>query len=136
MTVLISGGCIRLYKDDHETPGPQWHINSGHSTIGLIDTSAPPTIDASGFLVVNFLDVGPRSVVSMTAASDESLTARGIFAGCSGGGSNCRIRFYKNGINGADGVPLNLNNAVHWDRVSGDLCNLWITFVHEVDDLT
>lgn len=122
MTTLVSAGCIRLYAT-----GPQWHIDDEHSTFGLIDTSTQPTIDSAGYLVVNLLDVGLRKVGSMTAASDETLTGLGIFAGCSNGGPICRIRFYKVGV----GI-LDLNNPSHWALIDGAYSNLWLTLIHEI----
>lgn len=123
MTTLISGACIRLYST-----GPEWHINDGHHTIGLIDTSTQPTIDASGFLVFNLLgDSAERAVVAMTAACDETLTARGVSAGCSNGGPLVRIRFYADGIG-----PLDLTNPDHWAILAGAYCNIWFTAVHDL----
>lgn len=122
MTTLVSAGCIRLYST-----GPQWHIDDQHSTFGLIDTSTQPTIDSSGFLQIDLLDVGPRTVGSMTAASDETLTGLGVFAGCSNGGPLVRMKFYKIGV----GI-LDLNNSSHWAMVDGQFSNLWLTLVHEI----
>jgi hypothetical protein len=137
MTTLISGGCVRLYtgfdpeNPEIPVPQPEWHINEAHHTIGVIDTTAAPEIDAGGYLVVTLIgDDSTRAVVSMTAASDETLTARGITAGCSNGGPICRIRFYKDGV----GV-LDLNNPVHWAYVAGTYSNLWLTLVHDVFEL-
>jgi hypothetical protein len=127
MTALISGGCMRLYST-----GPEWHVNAEHSTIGLIDGTVQPTIDASGFLAFNLVYGGlPNSnpVVSMTAASDETLTALGISAGCSNGGPLCRIRLYKIGVG-----ALDLNDPAHWAHVDGAYANLWITLVHDVPE--
>ena len=122
MTAIISGGCIRLYST-----GPEWHINPEHSTIGLLDHSEQPTIDDSGYLVVKFTgDPTLRAVVSMTAASDETLTSLGISAGCSNGGPICRMRFYKAGV----GV-LDLRNPAHWAYVDGAYNNIWLTAIHE-----
>lgn len=134
MTTLISGSCIRLYPADHATtPGPRWHINDQHATVGLIDTSEQPTIDAQGYLVVKFLNIGPRAVVSMSGNPDEALTGLGISAGCSNGGPYARIRLVKRGLDGQP-APLDLNSAVHWSRVAGQHNNLWPLFVHHVPD--
>jgi len=133
MTTLISGSCIRLYPADHATPGPRWHINSQHATVGLIDTSEQPKIDAQGYLVVKFLAIGPRAVVSMAGNPDEALTELGITAGCSNGGTLVRIRLVKRGLDGQP-APLDLTNAVHYSRVAGEHNNLWPLFVHEVPD--
>lgn len=130
MTALVSGGCIRLYPANHATPGPRWHIDEGHNTIGVIDTSTQTTIDSSGFLTFNLLgDPTERAVVSMTAASDETLTARGVSAGCSNGGPIVRIRFYADGTG-----PLDLGDPDHWAIIAGLYCNLWFTAVHDVPE--
>jgi len=126
VTTLVSGACIRLYST-----GPEYHIDPEHSTIGLIDTSTPPTIDSSGYLEIKLInsetDVPNGPVVAMTAASDETLTGLGIFVGCSNGGEIVRMRFYKIGVG-----PLDLNNPSHWAMVDGPYSNLWLTLVHDV----
>lgn len=133
MTTIISGSCIRLYPANHATPGPRWHINDQHATVGLIDTSEQPTIDSDGYLVVKFLDIGLRTVVSMSGNPDETLTALGISAGCSNGGPYARIRLVKVGLDGQP-APLDLGNAVHWSRAAGPHNNIWPLFVHHVAD--
>lgn len=130
MAALISGACIRFTDD-----GPRWHVNSGHHAIGLIDTSSEPFINSSGWLEFPLKDGGATNgwpVVSMTIASDETLAARGIFGGASSGTSEVRVRFSKAGVNGADTLPLNLSNPVHYERISGDNSNIWITLVHSM----
>lgn len=135
MTVLISGGCIRLYPASHATPGPRWHINPEHSTIGLIDTSTQPTIDSDGWIEIKLInaetDTPNGPVVSMTAAADESLAGLGVTAGCSNGGEIVRIRLVKVGTNGQP-APLDLNDPIHWSRVAGSTNNIWLTLVHDV----
>lgn len=121
MATETIGGCIRFTET-----GPKWHINSSHVTVGF-DTSQDPTIDSTGRLHVVMTDTRP--VVTTTAAADETLTARGIRAGGSGGVSALTIQFWKSGINGADGTPLNLNNATHYDRISDEFANVWLTVV-------
>lgn len=130
LSALVSGGCIRFTAD-----GPRWHVNTAHHTIGLIDTSVQPFINASGWLEFKLTENGqpnPHPIVSMTVASDETLTNAGIFGGASSGTTEVRVRFWKAGVNGADGTHLNLNNPVHYDRISGDTSNVWITLVHDV----
>lgn len=124
MSLLVSGGCLRIYTD-----GPEWYINSGYHANGLIDTSTDPTIDESGFIVVKLLRNTERAVVAMTAAPDETLSARGILAGCSNGGPISRIRMSKVGVG-----ALNLNNQNHLNMVAGPNSNLWLTFVHNLED--
>lgn len=122
-SVLVAGGTIRFTED-----GPRWHINTAHRTVGF-DTSVEPTIDSSGRLHANILD--PHPVITTDAAADESLTANGIRAGISGGVQDVSIQFWKAGVNGADGAKLNLNNEVHYDRISCDLCNVWFTVLQD-----
>jgi len=129
-TTIPSGGCIRLYtayNEDHEPiPDPQWHINAAHQTIGLIDTSVPPTIDSAGYLVVKLTgDPNTRAVVYMDASPDETLVSRDINAGCSNGGPICRIKMRKIGVR-----DLNLNIAADWALASGTYANLWLDLLH------
>lgn len=120
---VIKGGCIRLYAD-----GPKWHVDEDHHTLG-IDPTIDPVIDSSGFLT--FWTESKAPVVAITPTPDETLVARGISVGGSNGSHLVRLRFYKDGVNGADGSPLDLNNPVHYSRVSGDYSNVWVTIVQD-----
>lgn len=127
--VIVSGAVIRFTEE-----GPRWHTNTAHHAIGLIDTSVEPFINASGWLEFPLVENGqpnPHPVVSMTIASDEGLTAVGIFCGASSGTTEVRVRCSKAGVNGADTAPLNLNNEVHWDRMSCPNCNAWVLLTHQ-----
>lgn len=128
--VIVSAAVIRFTDD-----GPRWHINDSHVAIGLIDTSTEPIINASGWLEFNLVDENgdpnPHPVAAMTIASDETLSTAGIFGGASSGTTEVRVRFSKSGVNGADRLPLNLNNEVHYDRISGPNSNVWVTLVHQ-----
>lgn len=129
MGTLISGACIRFTAD-----GPRWHVNSNHAAIGLIDTSNEPFINADGMLEFPLLPASPdhgNVVVSITVAPDETLAARGIIGGGSGGVSSIRVRFSKPSpaVPGAQ-APLNLNLPGHYANVQGDTSNAWITLVH------
>lgn len=115
---VVKGGCIRLYP-----AGPKWHVDTDHHTLG-IDPSIDPVIDSAGLLTFWTEEKAP--VVSIVAAPDESLTARGIDVGGSNGSHLVRLQFYKDGINGSAGTPLDLNNPVHYDRVSGPYVNVWV----------
>lgn len=123
---VILGGCIRLYET-----GPVWHVDTDHHTVG-IDPTVNPTIDGSGLLT--FYTLAKNPIIGCSINPDETLVARGISAGLSNGTHLIRIRFYKDGISGADGAPLDLNNPVHWSRVSGIYSNLWVTLIHNVED--
>lgn len=122
----IFGGCIRLYDT-----GPEWHVDEDHHTVG-IDPTVAPTIDASGFLT--FWTLVKNPIIGCSIQPDETLTARGINAGLSNGTHLIRLRFYKEGISGANGAPLDLNDPIHWSRVTGPYSNLWITLIHNVED--
>jgi hypothetical protein len=115
---VVKGGCIRLYPD-----GPKWHVDTDHHTLG-IDPTIDPVIDASGLLTFWTEEKAP--VVSIVPSPDESLTARGIDVGGSNGSHLVRLQFYKDGTNGSNGTPLDLNNEIHYDRVSGPYVNVWV----------
>jgi len=115
---VVKGGCIRLYAD-----GPRWHVDTDHHTLG-IDPTIDPVIDSSGLLTFWTEEKAP--VVAIVPAPDESLTARGIDVGGSNGSHLVRLQFYKDGTNGSNGTPLDLNNPVHYDRVSGPYVNVWV----------
>jgi hypothetical protein len=114
MDLVHAGGCIRLYDT-----GPEWHINTRHATVGF-DTSTPPTITADGDLYVSLVET--MTVVSAAANVDETLAAKGVWAGISGGVSGCTIRLRKDGIG-----RLDLNEHTHYSAVRGSLSNLWLT---------
>lgn len=120
---VIKGGCIRLYAT-----GPEWHVDSDHHTLG-IDPTIDPVIDSSGLLTFWTEDAAP--VVSISPTPDETLTARGIDVGGSNGSHLVRLQFYKDGINGGNGTPLDLNNPVHYSRVSGQFSNVWVVIVSD-----
>lgn len=131
-TPTIFGGCMRLYPASHATPGPRWHVDEDHHTVG-IDPAVQPQIDAQGFLTFETLVKNP--IISSSVQVDESLAAKSIRAGgVSNGTKLVRIRLFKPALDGSGDVPLDLNNAVHWSRVAGDFCNLWITLFHDVPD--
>lgn len=125
MTAEIFGGCIRLYPRDHPTPGPRWHTDEGHHTVGL-NTSVQPKIDAAGFLTFHTLKKNP--IITGFASADESLTGRGIRAGFSNGTYLVRVALHKEGIAG----PLDLNKPAHYAAAACIYCNLWVGVVHDV----
>lgn len=131
MTAKFLGGCMRLYPADHPTtPGPRWHVDTDHHIEG-IDPTIQPVIDASGFLTFHTLVKNP--IFAGTVQVDESLAERSIRAGGPSNGTHLvRIRLFKAPVDGGEDVPLDLNNPVHWSRVAGPFCNLWITLFHDV----
>lgn len=116
------GVVIRLYDT-----GPAFHLDDDHWESG-IDTSIPPAIDASGFLVIYTKE--KNAVISCEASPDETLVARGITAGCSNGSHLVRFRLVKVGLDGQP-APLDLNEPIHWSRVSGPYSNLWVHITHD-----
>jgi hypothetical protein len=133
-TPTIFGGCMRLYPANHATPGPRWHVDEDHHTVGIDSTPglAPedggPHVDPdSGYIHFNMLTKNP--IIAATVAMDESLTAKGISGGVSNGTFLIRIRLYKVGVG-----PLDLRRADHWALVAGNFCNLWITLLQDVPD--
>jgi hypothetical protein len=124
-TPTIFGGCMRLYPDNHATPGPRWHVDEDHHTVG-IDPDVAPFIDPnSGY--IHFYMLVKNPIIAPTAAMDESLTARGISAGISKGTHLIRTRFYKVGVG-----PLDLRIAAHRAYVTGDYCNVWYSILQNV----
>lgn len=117
------GVVIRLYAT-----GPEFHRDADHWQSG-IDTSIPPSIDSSGFLVIHTTE--KNAVVSCTAHPDETLVARGITAGCSNGSHLVRFLLVKPDSVTAQPVPLDLNNPIHYSRVSGPYSNLWVDIIHD-----
>lgn len=125
MVATFKGGCMRLYAD-----GPKWHVDSDHHIEG-IDPTIDPTIDSSGFL--NFWTIEKHPIFSGTVQVDESLAGRSIRAGGPSNGTHLvRIQLMKADPAGGMDIPLDLNNPVHWSRVAGPTCNLWITLWHDV----
>lgn len=110
---VIRGGCVRFGDD-----GPYLHTNSAHSSVGLVpDTLA---ITSDGLLHVD-LDTS-LPVISTGAWPDETLTARGVTAGISGGVTALNVKFYLVGHG-----PLYLDLPAHYDKVKGSSSNVWLT---------
>lgn len=128
--LIVSGAVVRFTE-----AGPRWHINDAHHAVGLIDTSTEPFINSDGFLEFNLLPAADGThypVVSMALSPDETMAARGLMAGGSGGVSSVRVRISKPSIVEVGAwSPLNLNLPAHYDRVEGANSNLWITLVHD-----
>lgn len=133
MAAKYLGGCMRLYPADHATPGPRWHVDTDHHIEG-IDPTVQPVIDASGF--ITFWTLVKNPILSGSVQVDESLGARSIRAGAPSNGTHLvRIALFKTALNGGADVPLDLNDPVHWSRVAGPYCNLWVTLFHDVPEL-
>ena len=115
MDFTFAGGCIRLTDD-----GPQWHINTRHTTVGF-DTSVEPEITAAGDIYVSLVDT--LDIVSLMVNVDETLAEKGVWVGGSGGVSGVTIKMRKNG---ATNIPLDLNNSSDYASVKGAYSNLWL----------
>lgn len=112
---VATGGCIRFTND-----GPWVHHNETHTSSGIRSVS----IDDQGRLEVKHASPGP--IITMGADADETLVARGVAFGCSGGGGTTRIQAAdKNG-------PLDLNDPDDYKRVSGTYANVWVRWLHDV----
>lgn len=108
-----TGGCVRFTKD-----GPQIHHNETHTSSGIRSVS----IDDRGRLEVKHAAPGP--IITMNANADETLVARGIAFGCSGGGGTTIIV-----ASGKDG-QLDLNDPDDYKKVAGTYSNIWLYWLH------
>lgn len=113
--IAIRGCVIRF---DQKTPEgftqPRIHANSAHICVGVTKVYADR---ANGDLVVE--DNTPGPIVSLAVSPDESLAAKGISCGGSGGTSVTRIRCY-----GRDGHRV----SAHSSEIYGPYNNLWLTW--------
>lgn len=109
-------GCVVRF--DQKTPAgftqPRIHANSAHICVGVTEVYADRT---TGELVVKDNTQGP--IVSLSVSPDESMTAKGISCGASGGTATTRIRCY-----GRDGHRI----AAHSSEMYGPYNNLWLTW--------
>ena len=117
-----SGACLRFYAG-----GPELHTNSSHVNTAITgfgpDGDGVDRYDAQGRLVIKH--VAPGSAIStMGAMPDETLTARGISAGLSGGVGTTIVQFSQNG------TPLDLRVAEDYAKIQGNYSNLWIFWLH------
>ena len=114
---MIGGGVIRFDPID----GIYLHTNATHHSVGIESVGA----NADGDLYVKRFSGG--AVVSLSASPDETLCARGITAGVSGGGINSVIRLYNRA-----GKRLNLNNASDYAEIASPWSNLWVTYINRM----
>lgn len=110
-----TGCCIRFGPD-----GIYLHHNTTHYSVGVEEGAL--TYDTRGRLVVRHKSVG--QLVTMGAFADETLTARGIALGCSGGASRTTIQVARKG------VPLDLRKSTDYDQVAGEVSNAWLFWLH------
>jgi len=91
---IVTAGCTVRF--DERTPAgftkPTIHVNQVHYCVGVNSVRVDY---ASGALVVDLQ--GARPVMAALVQSDETLTARGIHCGPSGGVSDVWIKCYRDG---------------------------------------
>lgn len=98
------------------TGGPKIHANSAHIASGLVSV----LVDANGRLVINTDSSGYGWMGAIVAEEDETLSARDVVAGPSGGNGLIRCKFTQNG------TYLDLTQQADWNVVAGVESNLWI----------
>lgn len=112
----IAGGVIRL----DPVEGVYLHTNSSHHSIGIKQVY----IDSSdGSLVIEKYPDASNAVVTTAVTPDETLAARGITVGLSGGGTISKVFFYKNG------TKLLLHGPNGYDAVASATSNIWFMTV-------
>jgi hypothetical protein len=109
-TADVSGCVIRFHP-----AGPQIHVNRTHECPGVRSVS----VDENGMLVVRRSGAG--SIQSVSVSPDETLSARGIVAGASGGVGITRVRFFDT----TTGKPLPADSP----KLHGPTANVWLTWV-------
>ncbi|MCT4795370.1 hypothetical protein [Exiguobacterium alkaliphilum] len=99
--------------------GPYIHANASHYPLGFKSA----VIDSRGYLTIRRDRVD--SVVSIIVDPDETLTARGITIGASGGGVVTNLYFYQNGR------LLNLAKPSDYAIIAGPFSNAWVTIISQ-----
>ncbi|WP_114202855.1 hypothetical protein [Janibacter anophelis] len=112
-TTVTSGCCIRLGTD-----GLYLHHNTAHAAVGVRRTF----INSDG--KVEILHHAPGPVVTMWVNPDETLAARGVTLGPSGGVDRTVITLAHGGR------ALDLTRADHYGIVAGRWSNMWVGWVH------
>lgn len=109
-------GCVVRF--DERDPGgvtqPRIHANPSHYCVGVTGVAVNPD---NGDLEVRSNTRGP--IVSLSVSPDETLAARGISCGGSGGGGITRIRCFDR-----DGAKVRADGP----EIYGTYSNLWLTW--------
>lgn len=111
--ITFSGGCVRLDKE----LGVYLHTNSAHKSVGIESVS----INEKGHLQVSRFKSDP--IISVIVTPDETLAAKGITLGASGGARDTSIILYDRA-----GRKLDLNLKEDYDQVASLLSNVWVAF--------
>ncbi|TDE02826.1 hypothetical protein [Jiangella asiatica] len=101
-----------------QSGGPYIHANETHVAVGALGVH----IDSSGRLEV--INDGGAPIGSITCTPDESLVARGIDLGPSGGAPGTRFIARQDGVG-----RLYLNLQADWDAIAGETCNVWLAWL-------
>lgn len=116
----VSGGCLRFYSSGVEIHVNDTHVNNAITGFG--DEEGQP-FDEKGRLIIRHTAPG-GAIITIAASADETLTERGITAGCSGGVGRTLVQLAQNG------VPLDLREDADYAKVAGNYSNLWMLWVH------
>ena len=121
-TDLLVSGCVIRFSNADGTPSI--HANAAHHCAGVSSVR----IDQHGQLEIIQTVRGSHDnpILAAIAQTDETLSARGIMVGATGGTDSTRFRLYDTKI----GRVLNLNNSSDRMRVQGSTSNLWVMWFH------
>jgi len=117
---LVSGCVLRFDTPDGS---PRIHANYSHHCTGVSDVF----INKNGDLEVTQTMAARNAVIFAFAQADETLVARDIQVGASGGINRTVYRFY----DGKLGRKLNLRSASDRKRIQGNSSNLWVGWVNK-----
>lgn len=112
--IKISGGVIRI----DPVQGVYLHTNNSHHSVGIESVGIDPD---TGYLHIQRYK--GDAIVSVVATPDETLAAKGITFGPSGGGRNTYLKLYNR-----NGQLLDLRKQSDYDQVASSLSNVWIAF--------
>ncbi|WP_233546971.1 hypothetical protein [Exiguobacterium sp. AM39-5BH] len=114
--LTFSGTALRFDPKN----GPYILANASHYPLGFKTVTIDPN---RGYVTIRRDRVD--SVVSIIVDPDETLVARGITIGASGGGVVTNLFFYQNGR------LLNLADPADYAIVAGPFSNAWITIISQ-----
>lgn len=113
-------GCVIRFSEEY----PTIHANGAHMCAGISSVA----IDSTGAIQVQqtVRGAGQNPVLFAIAQGDETWAARGLIVGASGGTDDTRYYVHDTRL----GRKLNLNNPADYDRVQGEVSNIWIGHFH------
>ena len=115
-------GCVVRFSDPDGSPSI--HANAAHISAGVKSVG----IDRHGRLEViqTVTNPGENPVIFAFCQTDETLSARGIIAGASGGTDDTHFTFFDTKL----GRKLDLSNYNDRMRLQGKNSNVWLGWVH------